>query len=190
MTDQPLDRISEQLGGEAAGRGNPGSPPLHLWHPEFSGDIDIRIERDGSWWHEGERIRRASLVRLFASILRREADGDYYLVTPVEKWRIQVEGFPLQVVDFDVAENDTAGRIITVITNTGQRYLLGRDYPLFLPESNPSLDVGEVPAVGLDHGLAASFSRPAWYRLVEAAEQRDGNTGVESDGLFFPIARA
>ncbi len=186
MTDAPLNRISEQLGAESAGSKSPGSPPLHLWHPELSGDIDIRIQRDGSWWHEGELIRRASLVALFASILRREADGEYYLVTPVEKWRIQVEGFPLQVVDFDV---DEEGRIITVITNTGRRYLLGRDYPLFLPDAASPQEAGEVPAVGLDHGLAACFSRPAWYRLAEAAEQRNGRTGVESDGLFFPIAR-
>ncbi len=189
MSDEPLERISEQLGGENAERKNPGSPPLHLWHPELSGDIDILIRRDGSWWHEGEPIRRASLVRLFASILRREADGEYYLVTPVEKWRIQVEDLPLQVVDFDAGESGDTGRFITVITNTGQRYLLGRDYPLFLPETG-SEEEGSIPAVGLDHGLSAGFSRAAWYRLVEAAEHRDGCTGVESDGLFFPIADA
>ncbi len=186
MAEDRLDRISDQLGGDAAGHKNPGSPPLHLWHPELSGDIDIHIRRDGSWWHEGELIRRASLVRLFASILRRESDGEYYLVTPVEKWRIQVEDYPLQVVDFDSGESAATGRFITVITNTGQRYLLGRDYPLYLPDQ----DQDAVPAVGLDHGLAAVFNRAAWYRLVDASEQRDGLTGVESDGLFFPIATA
>ncbi len=186
MSEERLERISEQLGGEGAESRAPGRPPLHLWHPELSGEIDIRIQRDGSWWHEGEPIRRASLVQLFASILRREADGEYYLVTPVEKWRIQVEGFPLQIVDFDAGESAENGSFITVITNTGQRYLLGRDYPLFLPDS-PGAD-NAVPAVGLDHGLAAVLNRAAWYRLVEVAEDREGQTGVESDGLFFPIS--
>ena len=184
MADEPLDRISEQLGGEAAENSQPASPPLQLWHPELSGDIDILIRRDGGWWHEGEPIRRSSIVRLFASILRREADGDYYLVTPVEKWRIKVEGFPLQVVDFDGGESREHGAIITVVTNTGRRYLLGHDYPLFMPEASGE---PEVPAVGLDHGLTAQFNRAAWYRLVESAQERDGVMGVESAGLFFPI---
>jgi len=186
MTEERLERISEQLPGEGAESRTPGRPPLHLWNPELSGDIDIEIRRDGSWWHEGEPIRRASLVQLFASILRREADGDYYLVTPVEKWRIRVAGFPLQIVDFDAARSADDRPFITVITNTGQRYLLGRDYPLYLPEG-PEAD-SAVPAVGLDHGLAAVFNRAAWYRLVDVAEEREGQAGVESDGLFFPIS--
>ena len=61
-------------------------PPLDLWQPDLSGDIDIRIDREGRWYHEGDEIKRESLVQLFASILRREEDGEYYLVTPAEKW--------------------------------------------------------------------------------------------------------
>ena len=76
-------------------RRNFDSPPLHLWHPALSGDIPIRIAADGRWYHDGTVIRRESLVRLFASILRREEDGHYYLVTPAEKWRISVELHPL-----------------------------------------------------------------------------------------------
>ena len=79
-----LENIEKQLTG---GR-NYDAPPLHLWHPELSGDIDIHITSDGSWYHEGAKITREAIVRLFASILRREEDGEYYLVTPGEKWRI------------------------------------------------------------------------------------------------------
>ena len=93
MTDS-LDTLSRQL--EAARRA-PGGPPVEQWDPPLSGEIDIRILADGSWLHEGEPIRREALVRLFASILRREDDGAYYLVTPVEKWRITVELHPLVV---------------------------------------------------------------------------------------------
>jgi len=73
-------------------------PPIHDWAPSFSGNIDILIKKDGSWWHEGEKINRKPLIKLFASILRKESDGDYYLVTPQEKWRISVELLPLVVI--------------------------------------------------------------------------------------------
>ena len=146
-------------------------------------DQSPRIHRDGSWSHEGSPIRRDALVRLFASILRREADGEYYLVTPVEKWRIRVEELPLLVVDFDLEASGTTRQVLNVTTNTGRRYAVGRDYPLVFPD-----DVdGDVPAVALDHGLSALLSRAAWYRLVEASEQRDGVAGIFSSGLFFPL---
>jgi hypothetical protein len=179
VADDTLEKISQQLPGVDS---RTGTPPLHLWHPELSGDIDIIIRRDGSWLHEGEPIRRAALVALFASILRRESDGDYYLVTPVEKWRVRVEYLPLLIVDFDLVEE--GGQLLTAVTNTGRRYPVGRAYPLFFPETG-----GDIPAVALDHGLAALFNRAAWYRLVEASEVRDSVAGIASDGLFFPIVR-
>ena len=79
--DEPLQDLEDRIGK----RRNFDAPPLHLWHPSLSGDIDIRIAADGSWHHEGSPITRATLVRLFASILRREEDGHFYLVTPAEK---------------------------------------------------------------------------------------------------------
>ena len=92
----PLEGIEKQVR-----RRNFDSPPLPLWHPPLSGDIAIRIAADGSWYHEGTLIQRKSLVRVFASILRREEDGEYYLVTPGAKWRIEVELHPL--IDTDIA---------------------------------------------------------------------------------------
>ena len=65
-------------------------PPVEKWHPEYCGEMDMVIRADGSWWHEGTRITREPLVRLFASILRQDEDGETYLVTPVEKIRIEV----------------------------------------------------------------------------------------------------
>lgn len=180
VADDPLDKLSAQIPG--AGRRSSG-PPLHLWHPRLSGDIDIVIHRDGSWTHEGTPIRRQALVRLFASILRREGDGDYYLVTPVEKWRIRVEGLPLQLVDFDLEAVGTERQFLRVTSNVGRSYAVGRDYPLFFPDGGET----DIPAVALDHGLAAQFNRAAWYRLVAAAEERDGVPGITSEGLFFPL---
>ena len=131
MDDERLDTLSRQLPETPAGQ-----PPLHLWHPDLSGDIDIVIQRDGSWFHEGDPIRRHALVKLFASILRREEDGAYYLVTPVEKWRVRVEGLPLQVVDFDCEGEGTPEQQLSILTNVGRRYPVGDDYPLFFPAAN------------------------------------------------------
>lgn len=188
MSQDKLDEIGQQVAGDTAGSKDPNHPPLHLWQPELSGDIDILIRADGTWYHEGEPIRRQALVNLFASILRREADGEYYLVTPVEKWRLRVEKLPLVIVDFDLRGEGSAGQLLNVVTNTGRSYVVGRNYPLYLPEPGEGVDE-DVPAVGLDYGLAALFNRAAWYRLAAVCEERDGVPGIESDGLFFPISR-
>jgi len=145
------------------------SPPLHLWDPPLSGDIDIRIDRDGQWFHEGDLIRRESIVRLFAAILRREDDGEYYLVTPGEKWRIKVDLLPLLVTDFEAS----AAKGLTLTLNTGKTVSLESSEDWYGEER-----AGGTAAIRLPHGLGALFSRPAWYRLVEAA-----TTGEEGGSL-------
>jgi len=181
-SDDKLQQIGDRVGQQK----DPANPPLHLWHPEFSGDIDILIDAEGRWSHEGVAIARESLVRLFASILRREDDGQYYLVTPVEKWRIKVEALPLQIVDFDIASPGTTDQQVWVTTNTGRRYLLGQRYPLYTPTNVPQ--AAGIPAVSLDNGLSALFGRAAWYRLVEACQERAGELGLHSDGVFFSVS--
>jgi len=151
------------------------SPPLHLWHPELSGDIDIHIAADGTWYHEGTAIQRESLRNLFASILRREADGEYYLVTPVEKWRIRVELHPLLVTDV----SDVDGELHATL-NTGKSVVISTAYPL---HAEPSLE--GVAVLELWHGLTALFSRPAWYRLVEMA---DAGNRVHSGEYVYRLA--
>ncbi len=167
MADQ-LDKISDQLKDEQ-GR-NFDSPPLHLWNPALSGDIPIRIAADGTWYHQGDPIIRESLRNLFASILRREDDGEYYLVTPVEKWRIQVELHPLLVTDVEPRENT-----LLLTLNTGRTLTVSEDHALFLEPR-----VENVAAVNLWHGLTALFSRSAWYRLVGLSNDH----GVVSSGSF------
>lgn len=151
-----LDDIEKQAGGAR----NFDSPPLHLWHPELSGDIPIVIAADGTWYHDGGAIQRESLVRLFASILRREDDGEYYLVTPVEKWRLEVQLHPLLVID--VADENG---VLVLTLNTGKQLKVDDVHPLFLEARREN-----VAGVVLWHGLTALFSRGAWYRLVEMAD--------------------
>lgn len=163
-----LDAISAAL------KDQPELPPVERWNPPLSGDIDILIDKQGQWYHEGEPIRRTALVKLFASILRRDPDGDYVLVTPVEKWRIRVQDLPLQVVDFDYVQAAGESPKLVVETNVGRYYTVGKEHPLEGSSGGLSglkqgdkQSIEQVPSVQLDYGIAARFSRSAYYRLVD-----------------------
>jgi hypothetical protein len=180
MDEDKLQALSEQL---PDGK-DPSQPPLHLWHPQLTGDIDILIRRDGSWIHEGRPINRPELVRLFASILRREDDGEYYLLTPVEKWRLRVECLPLVVTDFEFTQEVPAQQELVATLNTGRQVTVNSQFPLYLH----SMERGEgIPAIKLDYGLAALFNRASWYRLAELCEESGHAVGVWSAGEFWQI---
>lgn len=153
-------------------------PPLHLWQPEHCGDIGMEIRSDGSWWHAGSRFKRQELVNLFASILRRESDGEYYLVTPVEKVRVSVELHPLRVVDADY-DRAAATPTLMLSLNTGGIIPLDARHPL---KTEPKAN--DAAYVELSHGLSALFSRSAWYRL---AEWVDDSGAIESGGCRFQL---
>lgn len=168
---------------EAYLKDQPTRPPIEQWQPELSGDIDIVIKQDGSWWHEGGEIQRQPLLRLFASILRREDDGHYYLITPVEKWRIRVEAQPLIATDFECLEEQ--GQSLTVFTlNTGLKYALSEQYPLQVL-SNEKGD--PVPQILLDRGLSARLSRNCYYRLVDKSQLDGDDAFIESGGERFSL---
>lgn len=176
----PLEGIEKQVR-----RRNFDSPPLHLWNPPLSGDIAIRIAADGSWYHEGTPLLRESLVRLFASILRREDDGDYYLVTPAEKWRIEVELHPLIVTDIVQVDPAEGGQpLLQASLNTDKTVPINAEYPLFLEPV-----VGDIPALKLAHGLTALLSRAAWYRLADMATEKDGVLCVSSGDYRFELGQ-
>lgn len=179
--DDPLEQLEKSLEPAPGKKRNFDSPPLHLWDPPLSGDIAIRIAADGSWYHEGDKITRESLVRLFASILRREADDQYYLVTPAEKWRIEVELHPLVVIDIGPAAQGSEPTLEATL-NTGRRVLVNEQCPLSLESA-----VGDIAVLGLPHGLSALFSRAAWYRLVELAEDSEQGPVVKSAGQVFSL---
>lgn len=176
-----LDALINHIDGEGA------IPPLERWQPALSGDMDLLIRSDGVWLHDGEPIRRPRLVRLLSTILRREADGDYYLVTPVEKWRIRVEDRPFLIVDAD-ADTETGAQLWDMVTNVGDRVTLDSDHRLVLSETPR----GEpVPEVVIRFGLAARLNRNVYYRLVEQAEQhcQPGGIalGLTSGGVWQPL---
>lgn len=144
-------------------------PPVHLWHPERQGEIDIRIASDGAWWHEGGEIRRPELVRLFASILRLDDDG-YCLVTPAERLRIEVDDAPFVAVDLDVRNPGMPDQSMLFTTNVEEYVLLDADHPLAVVEKS----TGPHPYIDVRSGLRALLSRSVFYRLVELGEELPG----------------
>lgn len=164
-----------------------GPAPVHLWNPPYCGEIDIRIARDGTWFHEGTPIGRQGLVNLFASILKKE-DDRYFLVTPVEKVGITVEDAPLHAVDFDVTD-EGPDQVLTFVTKTEDRVPAGPDNPIRVARDP---ETGEPsPYVMVRAGLEALIDRKSFYRLIELGnheETADGSWfGLRSSGVFFPV---
>lgn len=161
--------------------------PVEAWNPPDCGPIDIRIDAEGRWYHLGSPIGRAPLVRLFASILRREPDGSYVLVTPVEKLTIRVDDVPFLAVEMH-AEGKGAAQRLTFRTNVGDVVTAGRDHPLRFAVD--AVNGGIRPYLRVRGGLEARLSRPLLYDLVALAAEKAGRLGVTSDGAFFELPPA
>lgn len=156
-----------------------GPPPVHLWNPPFCGDLDMRIARDGTWFYQGTPIGRPGLVKLFASIIKKE-DDKYFLVTPVEKVGITVDDAPFVAVDFNPVETGLA-----FTTNVEDRVVAGPDHPIRVVRD---AETGEPsPYVLIRRNLEALIDRKSFYRLVDIGEHEDGWFGVRSGQSFFPI---
>ena len=151
--------------------------PLNLWQPDYCGDIDMAISSDGTWYHEGAMIKRPELWQLFAGILRREADGEYYLVTPVEKCRVEVALHPLMITDMQWDKSGKSAQLLAVL-NAGGVFPVGPEYPLKLEQK-----AGGAAYIELPHGLSALCSRAAWYRLVDLAD--DDHSIISCSAKFF-----
>ncbi|MFY0636133.1 MAG: DUF1285 domain-containing protein [Vannielia sp.] len=161
-------------------------PPVHLWNPEFCGDLDMRIARDGTWFYLGTPIGRPELVRLFSTILKKEG-GDYFLVTPVEKVGITVDDAPFVAVDFTASGSGEA-QVLTFETNVGDVSEAGPENPIRV-ERDP--ETGEPsPYVHVRAGLEALIDRKSFYRLVEIGSVQDDWFGLWSGGRFFRIIPA
>jgi hypothetical protein len=160
-----------------------GLPPVEEWNPPFCGDIDMEIHRDGTWFYEGTPIGRPALVKLFASILICE-EGEYFLVTPVEKVGIRVQDVPFVAVDFEASGEGNAQQL-TFKTNLDDTSVAGPNMPLRFERD---AQTGEPsPYVGVRRNLEALIDRKSFYRLVDLGLHHDGWFGVWSGGAFFGI---
>ncbi len=174
-----LDRLAATIADQRL-------PPVETWNPARCGNSDMRIARDGSWTYRGSPIVRPEMVRLFASILRREPDGRFVLVTPAEKLDIVVDDAPLVATGL-VTEGAGNRRRLAFVLNTGEGVMAGADHPLRVA-AGPA---GPRPYVHVRGGLEALVARSVYYELVELAlAERDNPPGVWSDGAFFALEPA
>lgn len=158
-------------------------PPVESWNPAHCGDSEMRIARDGTWFHQGSPIGRPAMVRLFSTILRREPDGRFVLVTPVEKLDIAVEDAPFTAVEMK-AEGDGDAARLAFRLNTGDIVTAGPEHPLRFA----TRDDGPRPYLQVRAGLDALILRPVYYALVEIAlANGSAPPGLWSNGAFFPI---
>ena len=178
------------IAAAAREQGAKGLPPVHLWNPPFCGDLDMRIATDGAWYYLGTPIGRPALVRLFASVLKREGDK-YFLVTPVEKIGIVVEDAPFTAVEMR-SEDAASQRTLHFRTNVDEWVACDAGHRLrFEPEQASG---GLKPYLHVRSDLWAKVTRAVFYDLVALGEERDVDGermfGVASSGEFFPMARA
>lgn len=167
--------------------GEKGLPPVHLWEPDYCGDIGMKIARDGQWYYDNSPIGRKKLVRLFSTILRHDKDGEHYLVTPVEKIRVEVEDAPFVATLMQVSG---AGQeqILRFETNAGDFAEAGPEHPM---RFEIDAATGEPsPYVHVRARLEALIARSVFYDLVELGVVENDKFGVWSHGVFFPITDA
>jgi hypothetical protein len=192
MTNATDDRPGglDALAGAARTAGKKGTPPVHLWNPPYCGEIDMRIATDGTWFYQKTPIGRMPLVKLFASVLKREGDR-HFLVTPVEKCGITVDDAPFLAVEMQAAQ-DPAGQTLKFRTNVDDWVTCGPDNALrFEPEAGTG---GLKPYLHVRRDLWAKLTRALFYDLVALGEERDVEGrplfGVVSRGAFFAMAPA
>jgi uncharacterized protein len=159
-------------------------PPVDQWNPEHCGHSDMRIARDGTWYHQGSPIGRPAMVRLFSTVLRREPDGRHVLVTPVEKLEIDVEATAFRAAEMQT-EGSGRNRSVAFRLDSGDAVVAGTANPIRIVETPD----GPSPRVEVRNGLEAELSRGIYYELAEIAlEEGNDPPGVWSGGTFFPLA--
>ena len=158
-------------------------PPVDQWHPAHCGNSEMRIARDGTWFHQGSPIGRAEMVRLFSTILRREDDGSYVLVTPAEKLDIAVDDAPYVAVELK-SEGEGRDRRLAFRLNTGELVVAGPANILRFEDH----DDGPHPYIHVRGRLDALVVRSVYYELANVAlEEGADPPGLWSDGAFFPM---
>lgn len=160
-----------------------GAPPVDRWNPPHCGHSNMRIGRDGRWFHEGSPINRPAMTRLFSTVLRREPDGSHVLVTPVEKLTIDVEVTAFRATQMSMA-GESQQRRIGLTLDSGDALIVGPEHPLTVVETPDGLS----PRVAVRFGLEAELSRPLYYELADIAiTEAHDPPGIWSDGAFFPL---
>lgn len=186
-------------------------PPVHLWDPPSCGDIGLEVRGNGEWWHQGAPIPRKRLARLFASLLKRDGDGQYWVVTPVEKAPVRVAVAPLLAVGLVVDHASTPDQAIGFVTNMGDTFWAGPDNPIWIEHGRlgpdhrgraepaplvivrhgelygPGRGPGRGPDRGPGLGIEALLTRACYYELADLVEQDGAASFVRSRGCRFVL---
>lgn len=151
---------------------------------------DIRIAADGTWFYQGTPIGRPALCKLFATVLRRDASGDFWLITPAERGRISVDDAPFVAVTVDaLAGPATMDTTLTFTTNLDHSVVAGANHPISVRYRRGDDTPRPYILIDQDKGLEALIARPVFYELVDRAVHHDDRIGVWSKGQFFPLDR-
>src|SRR5262245_33449235 len=175
----------EALMRAAAASGQAGARPVEHWNPPYCGDIGMKIRRDGTWLHRGSPIGRIAMVKLFASILRKDDDGKTYLVTPAEKVDVEVEDAPFLAVEMAVS-GEGCDQTLTFRTNVDDVVTVDTDHPMRFEQAGP--DGGLKPYVLVRGRLEALCTRAVYAELVSLTDTKEGGgdeVGVWSGGVWW-----
>lgn len=194
MPDQEESRI-HGLGDLIQMASNAGSAPVDQWNPPYCGDIGLKIDVRGGWWYQGSEIRRLPLVKVFARVLRCEADGSHFLVTPVEKVDVAVADAPFLAVEMQV-DGAGADQRLTFRTNLDDIVVAGPKHPILFREEAES--GGLKPYVRVRGRLYARLTRALYVDLIDmamtdsvkAAAPVNDRLAVISDGATFPVCNS
>ena len=143
--------------------------PVESWNPPLIGDMDCCIKRDGSWLLDGRPLSNEKMLRLFSTVLKKEGE-EYFLVTPVEKWRIEVEDLPFLVVELEIDKRGSDDQIIRARTNVGDWVSVDTSHPLFSSPISAIDETQAIPYVLIRNGLGARFNRNCFLQLAELLE--------------------
>lgn len=168
------------MSNESEQKSNPNPLPLDA----VCGEIDIRIDRTGLWFHDGSPIGRKELMKLFSTVLKKDGNGDYWLQTPVEKGRIQVEDAPFIAIRMNV-EGTGKDQVLHFETNCDDAMRADADHPIRIEIDTETQEPS--PYVIVRDNLEAKIARAVFYDLVDLGVDHEGDFGVWSAGIFFPI---
>jgi len=184
---QAADAANPLRGLNEAASGRKGPPPVHLWNPPFCGDIDMRIAQDGTWFYMNSPIGRKPLFKLFASVMRRDEDGKFFLVTPVEKCGIRVDDAPFVAIRMEV-EGQGREQLLSFETNVDDVVTVDAEHPMRVEDEQGT--GGLKPYVLVRGRLEALVSRALFYDLVARGCVEGDWFGVWSGGKFWPMKPA
>ena len=156
-------------------------PDLDNWDPPFCGDIDMHIQSDGRWYFQGTEIKRIEMVKLFAAVMFNEG-GDYFLKTPVEKVRINVDDAPFIIVEYFEKQTDQ-GVALCFVDNLSRTFVLSQAHPLILKQYKGQ----NLPYLLLHHGLSAKLHRNVYYQLAQQATEENGRFIIKSGEKSFQL---